>query len=251
MPFLEIEALEKRYDREHVLRGVSLGVDEHETLAVLGRSGSGTTTLLKLIAGLDAPDAGRIALGGRSLAGVPPQARGAVYLSQEPLLFPHLDVFENVAFALRLRRTPDAAVRHRVGELLGDLGLADHARKRPDALSGGQQQRAAFGRAVVAGPALLLLDEPFGKLDVETRASVQALFGRLIHAHGITSVFVTHDLKEALVVGDRFGLMDAGALRVYGSRQAFVDDPATGVRDEAGFWNALQRGDSQRDADAA
>lgn len=206
---------------------------------MLGRSGCGKTTLLKILAGLCDPDTGTLRLAGRSLAGVPPERRGVVYLYQEPLLFPHLDVFENVAFGLRLRRVKNAELRPRVEEMLACLELSGHAAKKPTQLSGGQRQRAAFGRALIINPTLLLLDEPFGNLDTEVRAQMQALFQRVAKQFGITSLFVTHDLKEALLMGDRLGLLRAGALQTYASREEFVQDPETGVARERGFWQSL------------
>ncbi len=238
-PFLVIESLRKQYGREAVLHGVDVGVAEHETLSVLGPSGCGKTTLLKIIAGLEQPDAGRVLLRGVDVTHQPPQARGIVYLYQEPLLFPHLNVFENVAFGLRLRKTPAAEVRQRVTTLLDELGIASHAEKRPDQLSGGQRQRVAFGRAIIINPVLLLLDEPFAALDTEIRAVMQQLFQRLTRQYQITSLFVTHDLKEALIVGDRFGRMDRGTLHVYADRNAFIKDPDTGVQQEITFWENL------------
>ncbi len=239
---LAVTDLRKSYRSETVLRGVSLDVAEGETLAVLGRSGGGKTTLLKIIAGLESADAGRVVLGGKNLDGVPPQKRGAVYLYQEPLLFPHLDVFENVAFGLRIRKGARADVESRVRKMLDELGIAEHAAKKPEQLSGGQQGRVAFGRAIIVEPSVLLLDEPFGKLDVETRAQMQTLFQRIVHANRITSLFVTHDLKEALVVGDRIGHLKDGVLTTYDSRAAFVADPATGVGDEVAFWQDVGEG---------
>ena len=239
---LAVHDLHKRFGAEPVLRGVALSVARGETLAVLGRSGGGKTTLLKILAGLETADRGRIVLGGKPLDGVPPEKRGMVYLNQEPLLFPHLDVFENVAFGLRLRGVAKADLARRVEKMLADLGVEAHARKAPHQLSGGQQQRVAFGRAAIIEPAVLLLDEPFGKLDVETRAAMQRLFKRTVHAHHITTVFVTHDLKEALVVGDTMGHLAGGVLTTYPTTEAFVADPATGVGDEAAFWQTVLEG---------
>ncbi len=240
--FLDVQALEKSFGAEKVLQGVSLSVPRGETLSVLGRSGCGKTTLLKIIAGLEVEDAGAISLDGRLLGGVPPQKRGAVYLYQEPLLFPHLDVYENVAFGLRLRHMETAEIDRRVREMAEQLELADQLRKKPTQLSGGQRQRVAFGRALVIDPALLLLDEPFGNLDVDIRAAMQALFTRLAHARGTTAVFVTHDLKEALIVGDRIAFMRAGRLRTYPSKHAFIADPDVGVQREIAFWNGIDDG---------
>ena len=239
MPFLSVASLDKRYGAERVLDGATLDAAEGETLAVLGRSGSGKTTLLRLVAGLDTPDGGTVTLAGRRLDGLAPEAREAVYLSQEPLLFPHLDVRGNVAFGLRVRRVPRAEADARVDAMLRELDLAEHAAKRADQLSGGQRQRVAFGRALAVEPRLLLLDEPFGALDAETRAQMQRLFGRVARAHGITALFVTHDLKEALVVGSRWARMEAGRVVTYDSRAAFAADAATGVADEVAFWRSV------------
>lgn len=243
---LVVSDLQKAFAAEAVLAGVSFEVPTGETLAVLGRSGGGKTTLLKIIAGLESADGGAVMLSGVNLLARPPEQRGAVYLYQEPLLFPHLDVYENVAFGLRLRRVREASMRARVEALLDEVGLSDHLRKQPHQLSGGQQQRVAFARAAIVEPAALLLDEPFGKLDAETRAAMQALFTRIAHAKRITTVFVTHDLKEALVVGDWFGHLRDGHLVTYPSREAFVADPRTGAQAEAAFWQHLATPESAR-----
>lgn len=235
--FLELDGIEKAFGGTPVLRGVSGGVEEGQTLSVLGRSGCGKTTLLKIIAGLEDADAGAIRLRGDDLAGQKPQARGTVYLYQEPLLFPHLNVTENVAFGLRLRGAENVA--ERVEKMLADLGLAAHARKAPHQLSGGQKQRVAFGRAAIVSPALLLLDEPFANLDVAIRADMQRLFQRLAARYEITALFVTHNLKEALLMGDRLAHMREGRLKTYATREAFIEDPAAGVQDEIAFWNDL------------
>lgn len=237
--FLQVDALTKAYGPEPVLQAVSFGVAAHETLSVLGPSGCGKTTLLKIIAGLEVPDAGRVVLDGRDLTGVSPQHRGVVYLYQEPLLFPHLDVFENIAFGLRLRRAAAAVVEAKVDEMLTHLELSSHARKRPEQLSGGQRQRVAFGRALIISPALLLLDEPFASLDAETRAAMQDLFKAMASRYQITSLFVTHDLKEALLMGDRLGSLRRGVMRTYPSQADFIVDPEAGVQREIDFWATL------------
>ncbi|MGH9869637.1 MAG: ABC transporter ATP-binding protein [Candidatus Polarisedimenticolia bacterium] len=237
--FLQLKDLSKSFGSVAVLRGASLSVDPHRTVAVVGRSGSGKTTLLRIIAGLEHEDAGEVRLDGALLNGMTPERRGVVYLSQEPLLFPHLDVHENVAFGLRLRRVAEAEIRARVGTMLDELGLGGLSRRRPESLSGGQRQRAAFGRALIVGPRLMLLDEPFGALDQDTRAAMQELFSRVAAHHRITSLFVTHDLKEAMAVGDRFAHLNDGALKAYPDAAAFIDDPGTGALAEIRYWTAL------------
>lgn len=236
---LQIDDLGVDLGGQRVLHEVSLAVEAGATLAIIGASGCGKTTLLRAIAGLLPLTTGRICLGTRRVDALPPQRRGVVYLNQEPLLFPHLDVFDNIAFGLRLRHQAERTIRAQVEALLVQLELEGLAKRPPQALSGGQRQRAAFGRALIVAPSLLLLDEPFSNLDPDTRISMQQLFKRLAHARGITAVFVTHDLKESLRMGDRFAMMRNGGLRHYPDRAAFCADPATGVAREAAFWGEL------------
>ena len=233
--FLKIENLKKSFGPQPVLRGIDLEFGQG-TLAVLGRSGCGKTTFLKTLAGLLPADEGHIFLENEEITQKSAQHRGIVYLYQEALLFPHLTVFENVAFGLRLRKLPENSLKTQVFSMLDDLEIADHAQKMPTEISGGQRQRVAFGRALIVRPKLLLLDEPFGSLDTETRAAMQFFFKKKVAEHGVRSIFVTHDLKEALVVGDRLGLMADGFLHVYPSVGAFVSDEKTGVRGEMDFW---------------
>ena len=242
--FLSVQALAKSFGAERVFDDVTFGLAERETLAVLGRSGSGKTTLLKCIAGLEAADGGSVTLAGAPLDDAPPERRGVVYLYQEALLFPHLDVRGNIGFGLALQKRPRAEIAARVDELVASLELGGQEHKRAGQLSGGQRQRVAFGRALAVRPRLLLLDEPFGALDTETRAAMQRLYTRVAAEHEITSLFVTHDLKEALLMGDRLGTMrpgtdGVGRLVVYDSPEAFAADPASGVADEAAFWRGI------------
>ena len=238
---LTVSGLAKQFNDQPVLRDISLVLRGGDVLAVLGRSGCGKTTLLKILAGLEAPDAGTLDLDGQDLLPVPPNARQMVYLYQEPLLFPHLSVFENVAFGLRIRKVGQAETDRRVSELLAELDLGGHARKAPHQLSGGQRQRVSFGRALIIRPRLLLLDEPFGNLDAQTRADMQQLFLRVSRQHQITSLFVTHDSREALTVGTRFAYLEAGALTSFASVTDFVRDPRTNIAAELSFWENIQQ----------
>jgi len=237
--FLEVEEIHNAYRGEEVLAGASLGVARGETLCVVGRSGTGKTTLLKTIAGLLVPTAGRVVLDGRDLTRIPAEKRGVVYLYQEALLFPHLSVFENIAFGLRLRKTPAAQVGAAVQRMVDELDLAGHEAKMPSQLSGGQKQRVAFGRALVIGPELMLLDEPFSNLDSETRADMQQLYKRISRQHGMTSIFVTHSVREALVMGGTIANLEAGRVRVYSSLREFIAAPESGVGREIEFWSRL------------
>jgi ABC-type Fe3+/spermidine/putrescine transport system ATPase subunit len=241
-PFLEVEDLSKSFGRERVLDRVSFQVPARRTLSVLGRSGCGKTTLLKILAGLVDPDHGVLRRAGVDITRLPVRERDMVYLYQEALLFPHLDVFENVAFGLRLRRAEEPEVRRAVDHMLESLQLADQRDKMPHQLSGGQKQRVSFGRALIVGPSVLLLDEPFGSLDSETRASMQDLFRKVAGEYALTAVFVTHDLKEALRLGDALARIEGGRLRAYHSKDEFVADPESGVAGEQEFWRSVSEG---------
>ena len=237
--FLSIRALSKSFGSDVILKQLSVDIKEGTTLSILGKSGCGKTTFLKILAGLESLDHGSVYLQEVDISHLPPQKRGVVYLYQEPLLFPHLNVFDNIAFGLRIKKLGNRVIEDRVGGLVNDLGLSQHIRKMPNQLSGGQKQRVAFGRAIIVNPSLLLLDEPFASLDVETRASMQQLFKSLSSQFGITSIFVTHDLKEALLMGDEIAYMKQGHLTTYSSKQSFIKDPSVGVLDEIAFWSNL------------
>lgn len=237
--FLQINKLSKRYGDREVLRQMSFQCEKGATLSVLGTSGCGKTTLLKMIAGLETLVEGEVIVEGQLLNDVPSNKREVIYLFQEALLFPHLSVFENVAFGLRVRKRPETEIWQAVTQMLEDLGLESEAEKKPDALSGGQKQRVAFGRALIVKPRLLLLDEPFSSLDHQTKKAMQLLFKQVVKKHGITSLFVTHDVREALVVGTQWAYLDSGEITVFESKEAFANDPRTGVAEEKGFWENL------------
>lgn len=236
--YLKIQNINKQFGQEQVLQDLSFELEERNMLSILGRSGSGKTTLLKVIAGLEQPDAGEIRLENKVMNEVPPHLRNIVYIYQEPLLFPHLNVFENIAFGLRLRKTSKTTIQAKVLEMLEELELSDQAQKMPHQLSGGQRQRVAFGRALIINPKVLLLDEPFGALDSETRQSMQLLLKKIVDLHPITSIFVTHDLKEAIVMGDQIGIMEKGKLDIYDDKKAFIKHNES-IKNEIDFWKSL------------
>lgn len=238
---LTVAHLTKTFGPQLVLNDVSFELNQDEILAVLGRSGGGKTTLLKILAGLETPDGGTLHAAGQNLLPIPPNERQMVYLYQEPLLFPHLTVFENVAFGLRIRRVSKPEIDQQVTQLLEELDLRAHAQKAPHKLSGGQRQRVSFGRALIIRPRLLLLDEPFGNLDAQTRAEMQQLFLRVSRQHQITSVFVTHDSREALTVGTRFAYLEQGQLTSFASVADFVQDTRTNIQNELAFWENVQQ----------
>nr|WKN37997.1 ABC transporter ATP-binding protein [Tunicatimonas sp. TK19036] len=237
--FLEVNNIIKSFRQEQVVKDLTFSLDAHKTLSILGKSGCGKTTMLKIIGGLVKPDAGTITLNGETLDAITIRKRGIVYLYQEDLLFPHLSVFENIAFGLRLKKLPKDEIKDKVTVMIQSLELNGQGNKMPHQLSGGQRQRVSFGRAIITNPSLLLLDEPFGSLDAGTRQRMQELFKKLAREFRITSLFVTHDLKEAILMGDEIAYMRSGQLKVYPNKQAFINDPQTGVRSEIGFWGNL------------
>lgn len=237
--FLEIKNIEKSFHQEQVIRALNFSLEAHKTLSILGKSGCGKTTMLKIIAGLERPDKGEIILNGNPINELAAEKRGIVYLYQEDLLFPHLNVFENIAFGLRIKKVEKKSIQQKVTTMIQRLELEGQTHKMPHQLSGGQRQRVSFGRAIIINPALLLLDEPFGSLDAGTRTRMQLLFKKLAAEFSITSLFVTHDLKEAILMGDEIGFMEKGNLKVYKDRNSFINDPMTGVQSEILFWDSL------------
>ena len=240
-PALHVEDVDVRLGAQLILRDVSFSVDAHSTMVVIGQSGCGKTTLLRAVAGLIAVERGRILLGVDPVGVAAAGRHHIVHLNQEALLFPHLDVHENIAFALRVRHVAERELRRRVAGLIAQLDLRGLESRAPHSLSGGQRQRVAFGRALAADPALLLLDEPFSNLDPHTRTSMQDVFKHLAGEHGITALFVTHDLKESIRIGSRFAMIRDGRLQTYPDLERFCADPASGVEREAGFWRAFSR----------
>jgi ABC-type sugar transport system ATPase subunit len=237
--YLRIENITKKYGETNVLRDISMLVEANTTVSILGKSGCGKSTLLKIIAGIEEENSGNIFLNDVNIIGIKPSQRNIVYLFQEALLFPHLNVFENIAFGLRIRKESKTIISEKVNTLLQQLGLEAEATKMPEQISGGQKQRVAFGRALIINPPLILLDEPFSSLDVETRATMQQLYKSIAAAYNITALFVTHDLKESLIMGDRIAYMENGCLTVYDDKKDFINDIKTGVLEEIKFWNTL------------
>lgn len=241
MSYLKVEHLSKYFGETPVLQDLSFAIEKGKTLSILGKSGCGKTTLLKILAGLLSMDEGNITLGEQQMNEVSPAKRGVVYLYQEPLLFPHLNVVKNISFGLEIKGWDNSLIASRCIEMVHQLGLQGHEKKMPEELSGGQKQRVAFGRAIITNPAVILLDEPFGNLDVQIRGDMQWFFKQLVSAYGITTLFVTHDLKEALKVGDQMALMTEGQLKTYQSQKEFLLDPNTGAGEELAFWENLKR----------
>lgn len=229
----------KQYADKMILNHISFSLEQHTTLSILGKSGCGKSTLLKIIAGIEPQDRGTLFLQGKDISQLSPERRNIIYIFQEALLFPHLTVFENIAFGLQIRKEPTNLIKERVISMLDSLELTDHIHKSPHELSGGQKQRVAFGRALIVNPGLLLLDEPFSSLDVEIRATMQNLYKSIARQYDITAIFVTHDLKEALLMGDAISYMEDGQLEIFADKAAFIRDKRTGVQNEISFWSGL------------
>lgn len=208
---LAFETVSKRFGSVVAVRELTASIDAGEYFCILGPSGCGKTTLLRLVAGFEDPTDGRILLDGRVLNGVPPEKRDVNIVFQSYALFPHLSVFENIAFGLRARRTRAGTVRQRVQEALALVRLEQEAARLPRELSGGQQQRVALARALVMQPRVLLLDEPLSALDRHLRLAMQEELRRVHKETGLTFVHITHDQAEALALGERVAVMRAGA----------------------------------------
>ena len=209
---IELERVSKQFSGREVLKDISLTVKRGEFAMLLGPSGAGKTVLLSLVAGLEQPDEGRVIIGGRDMARVAPERRPVTMVFQRHALFPHLTVFDNIAFSLRARRQPYRAVRDRVAELLALAGLEAYAQAKPDVLSGGQCQRVAFARALASDAEVVLFDEPFSSLDNGLKAGLMAELKRLHGIKTFTALYVTHNLDEALTLGDRVFLMKEGRI---------------------------------------
>jgi spermidine/putrescine transport system ATP-binding protein len=206
---------------------VDLRIAEGEFFSMLGPSGCGKTTTLRMIAGFEEPTSGQILLHGRDMVGVPPFRRDVNMVFQQYALFPHMDVFENVAFGLRRKKVDKDEIRRRVAEALSLVELEGREKRKPRQLSGGQQQRVALARALVNRPRALLLDEPLGALDLKLRQAMQLELKRIQREVGITFVYVTHDQEEALTMSDRLVVMNAGRIEQLGSPRELYEHPAT------------------------
>lgn len=227
MPLLEIRHLQKSYPDDWTLHDVSFAVEESERLCLLGPSGCGKTTLLRLIAGLEMPDAGQVLVDGEDVTPVPPHLRGFGLMFQEYALFPHKDVFGNVAFGLRMQRLDREAVAVRVAEALDIVGLEGFEHRDVNQLSGGERQRVALARSLAPQPRLLMLDEPLGALDRALRERLMDDLPRILHRAGVTTITVTHDQEEAFALADCVVLMRAGRVVQVGTPEDVYRQPAS------------------------
>ncbi|MCX5255117.1 ABC transporter ATP-binding protein [Streptomyces canus] len=224
---LSVTRLRKTYGGVTAVDEVSMEIAAGEFVTFLGSSGSGKTTTLMMIAGFCEPDSGSVVVGGRDVTRLAPQKRGLGFVFQQYLLFPHMTVWENVAFPLQLRGVSKAEQRRRVGETLEMAGLSAMARRRPRELSGGQQQRVALCRALVYRPPVILMDEPLGALDKKLRDQLQTEIKRIQQELGLTVIYVTHDQEEALVLSDRIAVMRDGRIDQFDTPQELFERPRT------------------------
>jgi iron(III) transport system ATP-binding protein len=228
---IRLDRVSKRFDHTvkgevYAVREVSLAVEQGELLTLLGPSGCGKSTTLRMIAGFEEPDEGTILIGGKDVTHVLPNKRGIGFVFQNYALFPHLSVFENVAYGLRVQGRDEAAIGRAVADVLELVGLGRYERQQPHQLSGGEQQRVALARAVVFQPEVLLFDEPLSNLDAKLRVEMREQIRALQKRIGITTVYVTHDQEEAMAISDRIAVMDRGEIVQEGSAHRLYYQPA-------------------------
>ncbi|HEU4427568.1 MAG TPA: ABC transporter ATP-binding protein [Myxococcota bacterium] len=226
-PLISVENVSKRFGDFYAAREMSFAIGEGEFFAMLGPSGCGKTTMLRMIAGFEEPTHGAIRLDGQDMTGVPPYRRPVNTVFQNYALFPHLSVFDNVAFGPRMRDLDKARIDKRVKQMIEVVRLGDLAQRMPSQLSGGQRQRVALARALVNDPKALLLDEPLSALDLDLRRQMQIELKRIQRDVGITFIFVTHDQEEALTMSDRIAVMRAGRLEQVGTPEGIYEEPET------------------------
>src|SRR5436305_3567681 len=224
---VRLERVTKRFEETTAVDNLSLEIERGSFFALLGPSGCGKTTTLRMIGGFEEPSEGDIYLGEREVSGLPSYRRDVNTVFQSYALFPHLSIFENVAFGLRRKRVAKGEVTERVGEALELVDLGAFGKRKPNQLSGGQQQRVALARALVNRPRVLLLDEPLGALDLKLRKQMQLELKRIQHEVGITFVHVTHDQEEAMTMADQIAVMDSGHIEQLGTPTELYETPQT------------------------
>src|SRR5438552_3273204 len=227
MSSVTLEQLRKRYRDVEVVKDVALDIAEGELVVLLGPSGCGKTTTLRMIAGLVSPTSGRIRIGGEEIDHLPPRLRNIGMVFQDYALFPNMPVRDNIAFGLQERRLPRKLIDARVGEMLALIRMEECAGRFQSELSGGQHQRVALARALAYEPRVLLMDEPLGALDQRLREDMQREFARIQKALGITTIFVTHDQHEAMVLADRIVVMGGGRIEQVGTPEQLYGRPRT------------------------
>ena len=222
---IKLKDIVKTFDKETVLSGIDLDIHDNEFITLLGPSGCGKTTTLRIIGGFETPDSGHVFFDGEDITNLPPSKRHINTVFQRYALFPHLNVFENIAFGLRIKKTPEAQIREMVKEMLTLVNLKGFEKRNISTLSGGQQQRVAIARALVNKPRVLLLDEPLAALDLKLRRDMQVELKNIQQKTGITFVFVTHDQEEALSMSDTIVVMANGSVQQIGTPEKIYNEP--------------------------
>jgi ABC-type Fe3+/spermidine/putrescine transport system ATPase subunit len=226
-PAASVRGISKRFGKTSVLEDISFDVAEGEALVLLGASGSGKTTILRVIAGLEQPYTGKIMLHGKDVTELPARERGVGVIFQSYALFPKMTVEKNIGYGLRIRRRRRKEIKKTVNELLTLVQLEEHRKKYPSQLSGGQQQRVAIARTLAYKPEVLLFDEPFGALDAQTRVHLRREIRALLKKVNVPAIFITHDQEEALELGDRIAVINTGHIEQIGTPQEIYNHPAT------------------------
>ena len=237
---LQLTEVAAGYGSAQVLSGFSLEVKPGELVALLGPSGCGKTTILKLIAGLLTPSSGSVSMDGASVNHLPTEQRRAAMVFQRPLLFPHLNVTENIGFSLKMRKAGAPEIARRVEQALAQVKLEGFGQRKPSQLSGGQEQRVALARALVSDPKILLLDEPFSALDENLRQEMRLLLKSIHRSLGVTTVFVTHDQDEAAAIAHRIAFLRNGRIEQHGPPRDFFLAPATLATARFFGWQVLE-----------
>lgn len=222
---IELDNLTKEYNGQVVLKGIHLDINEKEFVTLLGPSGCGKTTTLRIMGGFEEANGGTVLFNGQDISGLPPYKRELNTVFQKYALFPHMDVFDNIAFGLKIKKMDKETIKHKVNRMLELVGLAGFGQRNINQLSGGQQQRVAIARALVNEPKVLLLDEPLGALDLKMRKTMQIELKNIQQEVGITFVYVTHDQEEALTMSDTIVVMNEGQIQQIGSPTDIYNEP--------------------------
>lgn len=227
MAYVELHDVNKHFKKFHASKDINISIEKGKLVALLGPSGSGKTTILRMIAGLENPDSGEIVIDGKVVNDVPGSERGIGFVFQSYALFRYMTVYDNIAFGLRVKKTPENEIKERVTELLDLIGCSGLEKRFPSQLSGGQRQRVAFARALAPNPQILLLDEPFAAIDAKVRLELRSWLRQMITKLNITSIFVTHDQDEAIEVADEIIVTNLGRVEQTGTPQELYKNPAT------------------------